>query len=529
MRILLSLSLIFFIFQIGNAQAVLDQNRDDGYIVQFENEQQADQYLHKHQISITESQLISKSLLAYHFKLSSKNAYASVQDHQYLSLVKNEAVNYRAVPNDDLFTTQWNLELLEIEKAWDISTGGISPNGDTIVIAILDSGCDVNHEDIVDNLWKNKLEIPNDNIDNDGNNYVDDYVGLNLDTGDDKHRSDNHGTPVTGIIGATGNNLEGISGINWNIKLMILSNVRTVAEIIEAYQYVIDQREKYDASNGEEGAYVVATNFSAGIANRFPSDFPTWCAMFDELGQAGILNVCSVANSNINVDDVGDLPTLCTSPYLIAVTNTNRQDIKVSSAGFGMKNVDLGAPGESAPSTFPNNQYQNFNGTSCSAPHVSGVIGLLFSADVCDKFSSLIKEEKAAAALLVKELILSGTDPLPSLNNITVSGGRLNAFKALFRIDAFCNNESQDLEIKVIYPNPASDQLNIEYRSPSANNITMTVLNMLGQKVMEESLFPSFIESGMATVNVQNFAQGTYLIRLESGDMVLNRKIVVVR
>ena len=157
------------------------------------------------------------------------------------------------------------------------------------------------------------------------------------------------------------------------------------------------------------------------------------------------------------------------------------------------------------------------------------MIGLIYGASVCDKFSNLISTDKEAAALLAKELILSGTDPITSLKDITVSGGRLNAFNALNRINDFCNNENQDLEIDLIYPNPTRDQLIIEYQSPSANTVNMTIFNMLGQKVMEENLFPSFIESAMATVNVQNFAQGTYLIRLESGDMVVNRKFVVAK
>ncbi|MEL6987790.1 MAG: S8/S53 family peptidase [Bacteroidota bacterium] len=419
--------------------------------------------------------------------------------------------------------------MIDIEKAWDFSTGGISPNGDTIVIAILDSGCDLDHEDIQDNLWKNKAEIPNDGIDNDGNGYTDDYLGINLRRGDDNHNADSHGTPVTGIIGAKGNNTEGVSGINWNIKLMIISNVTTVAEIIEGYEYVLDQRIKYNQSNGAEGAYVVATNFSAGVDNRFPEEFPTWCNVFNTLGKAGILNVCSVTNSNRDVELAGDLPTLCPSPYLISVTNTDRFDRKVSDAGFGNVSVDLGAPGEGALSTYPNDRYFTFEGTSSAAPHVSGVIGLLFSINACDKYSSLMRDNPATATSLVKQLILDGTDSITDLEGRSVSGGRLNAFNSANLINDFCIGGSSEASIKSIFPNPTNDFLNIEYTSPSAENFKFEIYNSLSQLISEQVTVPSFFSGSTIILNTQNLSPGTYLLKLTDGEEELYEKFVVAR
>ena len=522
----------FFISLICSALTVFGQvaqleSSHQEYVIQFSNQQEADSYFNQYPSYITEHKLISKSQHIYKFSLTLE-AILPPSD-QYLSLQPNAVVEYRAFPNDDLFDSQWNLELIEIQKAWDISTGGVSPNGDTIVIAVLDSGCDVDHADLEKNIWKNKMEIPNDNIDNDDNGYIDDHIGLNLNTGNDRHRADNHGTPVTGIIGAIGNNEEGLTGINWNVKLMILSNVRTVAQIIEAYEYVIDQRNKYERSNGAEGAYVVATNFSAGIANRFPSDFPAWCGMFNALGETGILNVCSTANANSNVDEVGDLPSLCTSPYLITVTNTNQNDEKVIASGFSSTHVDLGAPGENAPSTYSNNQYQNFNGTSSAAPHVSGVIGLIYGATGCDKFATLLSQNKSSAALLAKELILNFTDPLESLNGITVSGGRLNAFKALDGIDQFCNTNTQELLISKLYPNPADQVLNIEYQTPLSNDVNLIIYNSLGQKVYETKLPSAILNTALASVQIGYFSAGTYILTLKSGEVVVNQKFVIIR
>ena len=509
----------------AHSQGKLDFKSQE-YIIQFTDQKEADFYFQNYSSYFQSHTLISKSQFIYKLNLLDKEVFPP--SNQYLNLQPNATVDYRAFPNDNLFTTQWNLELIEIQKAWDISTGGLSPNGDTIVIAVLDSGCDIDHIDLEENIWTNKMEIPNDDIDNDGNGYVDDYLGLNLDTGDDRHRSDNHGTPVTGIIGAVGNNEEGLTGINWNVKLMILSNVRTVSEIIEAYEYVIDQRNKYDESNGAEGAYVVATNFSAGIANRFPPDFPAWCGMFDALGEAGILNVCSTTNANTNVDEEGDLPTLCPSPYLITVTNTNERDEKVIAAGFGAEHVDLGAPGENAPSTYRNNQYQNFNGTSSAAPHVSGVIGLIYGAQGCNKFANLLKDHKSNAALLAKELILNFADSIPSLEGKTVSGGRLNAFKALTGIDLFCNNNNQDLILLKVYPNPADRVLNVEYQTPVSNDVNLIIYNMLGQRVYTSTLPRALLDTSLVSIDIGYFSAGTYILALKSGEDLINHKFMVI-
>ncbi len=107
----------------------------------------------------------------------------------------------RNTPNDPLFPSQWDLIRIGMPEAWNRATGGTTMTGDTIVVAVLDAGFDVNHEDLRDNLWANRKEIPGDGIDNDQNGYVDDYLGLNIQTGDDQHDPDTHGTAVAGIIG----------------------------------------------------------------------------------------------------------------------------------------------------------------------------------------------------------------------------------------------------------------------------------------------------------------------------------------
>lgn len=102
---------------------------------------------------------------------------------------------------------------------------------------------------------------------------------------------------------------------------MFVAGGNTVAHILSSYDYVLNARERYNASGGTEGAFVVAVNCSWGINYGQPANAPLWCAAFDSLGQAGILSVASTANIPLNVDVYGDLPTACASDFLVAVTS----------------------------------------------------------------------------------------------------------------------------------------------------------------------------------------------------------------
>ena len=353
------------------------------------------------------------------------------------------------VPNDSQFSSQWQYVNngsnggvvdadIDADLAWDITTGGVTADGDTIVAAVLDNGVDIDHIDLVENLWINHAEIPNDNQDNDNNGYVDDYYGWNILSDDDDISGGSHGTPVAGIVGAKGNNSIGVTGVNWNVKVMIIKNNFNTNEaaVLEAYSYPLEMRKRYNETDGAEGAFVVSTNASWGTDFGQPEDAPLWCAFYDTLGVAGIISCGATINGNQNVDEVGDLPTACPSDFLISVTNTNRSDEKVNFAGYGAETIDLGAPGEDAFNTSNNNNYSGFGGTSGATPHVTGAIALLYSAP-CTNLIALAKASPDLAALQVKDYILNGVDPLPSLDGITVTGGRLNIFNSL---DLLMNN-----------------------------------------------------------------------------------------
>lgn len=354
----------------------------------------------------------------------------------------NHIVRRRQTPNDAEFDNQWqyiNTGIntgvedadLDMDLAWDITTGGLTAQGDTIVVCVIDDGVDLEHEDLKENLWRNYAEIPNNNMDDDNNGYVDDYLGWNTKTNNDDVQEDDHGTSVSGIIGAKGNNSIGVAGVNWDIKIMTVNAIPSPESgIVAAYSYAWTQRKRYNDSNGEEGAFVVATNSSFGLGVP-AEETPIWCDFYNEMGEIGIISAGATSNSGINVDIEGDVPSNCTSDYLVVVTNMLWNDEKRNAAGFGATSVDLGAYGQSVYTTFRGNSYSSsFGGTSAATPHVAGVAALLYSME-CDALVTEAKVNPSGAALAVKNYLLNGVIPNESLEGITATGGKLNALNTL--------------------------------------------------------------------------------------------------
>lgn len=354
-------------------------------------------------------------------------------------------------PNDPQFTSQWqwlnngiNGKIKNLDSkahlAWNITTGGHTKKGKEIVVAIIDDGTEPQHPDLMNNTWINTKEIPGNKLDDDKNGYTDDYYGWNILSSNDSIDQGEHGVSVNGLIGASGNNNTGVTGVNWNVKMMNLKyDVRQgikESDVISGYLYVLNQRKIYNASQGQDGSFVVATNASWGIDNGKPSDAPLWCGIYDSLGKAGILNVGAADNRiGINVDSVGDLPSLCPSDYFVAVTSVSSEGKRTGA--YGPKNIDLAAPGENIFTTRPNGGYGFDSGTSFSAPVVAGAIGLLY-ANSCEQLDGLAFSNPGLAALLVRSALLSSTDSLSALKGFVQTGGTLNILRALDAIQKSC-------------------------------------------------------------------------------------------
>ncbi len=323
-------------------------------------------------------------------------------------------------PNDGSFSSLWGLNNtgqtggtvdadIDAVEAWDLTTGSSD-----VVIAIIDTGIDYTHPDLVDNMWVNPGEIAGDGIDNDGNGYIDDVYGWDFANDDsDPVDGHSHGTHCAGTIGGVGNNSLGVAGVNWNVKLMALkflsdSGWGYTSDAIGAVNYATMMKRDY-------GVNVIATSNSWGGGGSSS-------AMADAIaaaGNEGILFVAAAGNSGSNNDISPHYPSNYDLDNVISVAATDHNDNMAYFSSYGATTVDLGAPGVSIYSTVLGGGYASYSGTSMATPHVSGVIGLMAALNP----EATISEIKTA--------LMDGTDPLSSLAGRTVSGGRLNAYESL--------------------------------------------------------------------------------------------------
>ena len=388
---------------------------------------------------------------------------------------------FALTPNDPLFPRQWWMQQVSASQAWDLTTGSLK-----VVVNVNDTGVDYTHPDLYKNIWLNQKEIPfaignkanalrdtdadglitfwdlnaKDNkgklvngafvrdvngtgyidagdllndprwengSDNDRNGYTDDLVGWDFFNNDNDPMDDNyHGTFVAGILGSVGDNGEGGAGVAWRVQMMITKVIDANASSDDVGEHVASLH--YVADNGAS-----ISNNSWGWFDPLAGEVEQLNAAVEYTGSKGVLYVASAGNQSLNTDRDnmdGPFPQSLDHPNIINVTATNPDDEKASFSNYGHQSVDLAAPGELVGSTlpvsfvpFPSLPFPyailSPGGTSFAAPHVAGAAALLLARNPNLSYAQL------------KSLIMNNVDPLPTFAGKTVSGGRLNIYKAL--------------------------------------------------------------------------------------------------
>ncbi|MCG3123868.1 MAG: hypothetical protein GIKADHBN_02296 [Phycisphaerales bacterium] len=387
------------------------------------------------------------------------------------------------VPNDDRYTEQYahdntgtflgSLGRLDADmdttEAWDTTIGSRDQ-----VVAVIDTGVQITHPDLADNIFVNAGEIAGNGIDDDNNGFIDDVSGWDFwDNENDPDDYEGHGTHVAGIIGAVGNNGIGVTGVNWAVSILPIRVLGpfggTLSSIVAGIDYVTMLR--------ENGVPIAAANASYGApGSRLYEDLPEGLdaerdaiARFIEEGGTFVAAAGNASNDNDTINS-SFFPSSYKIPGLISVASTDWDDRISGFSNYGAETVDLGAPGDLILSTYPTDSYAYLSGTSMAAPQVSGAVALMRSI------------KPTASAVEIRQTLLDSVDPLPDLQGKTVAGGRLNVARAIEIIGI------TGPVLKTLLPGPVTGQVDPSTNAP-LKTITMRFNRPIDESKIDTTVF----------------------------------------
>lgn len=316
--------------------------------------------------------------------------------------------------NDPLLGEQSSLGMETgsgVTSAWDVTTGS-----QRALVAVIDSGADLQHPDLKANIWRNLREIAGNRRDDDQNGWIDDTYGYDLVNKDGIPQDDNgHGTHVAGIIAATGDNATGVAGVAWGSKIVV---VKALDELGSGYVSTIAKAIDYLTDLKKRGVPIAVMNLSLGGGSRSRALYRA----VERARNHDILLVAAAGNEGANNDLVPLYPASLPLDSVISVAAVNAAGNLSSFSNYGASAVHVAAPGDVILSTALRKsgvEYRRLSGTSMASPHVSGVLALVAAAN------------PGLTSLQIRTAVLSTTKARQGLQGLIISGGSVDALAAV--------------------------------------------------------------------------------------------------
>lgn len=422
------------------------------------------------------------------------------------------------VPNDTYYNRQWGLKNdgsftalpaiagadIEMEQAWALEQGDTS-----VIVGIIDTGCKLDHPDLQGRIWTNYKEIAGNGVDEGSNGYIDDTRGWDFAYNDNDPTDDyGHGTNVTGIIGAKGNNNLGLAGVDWNCKLMILKGLN---------------KENWGYYSWWSDALHYAVDNGAKVINMSIGGTDVSATLQDAVNYALNHNVTVVAcmmNTNSNT-----VFYPAAYPGVIAVGSTNPDDKRtypffwdpLSGSNYGSY-ISVVAPGNYIYGLDykSNINYSSYwGGTSQATPAVTGIAALILAQNPALTPAQI----KTVIQNTSEDQVGDPAEDTPGWDQY-YGYGRVNAFRALLQVSGISEKDKKTQSF-ILYPNPNNGIMNLNLVKASSSKTIVTITNSLSQTVYHDE-----VKDQISTIQISR-VPGMYCIKVRHGNEEQSSKFVI--